>query len=114
MNKMRFLTPFGFLVVVAIGSAVVMLLWNWLMPTLFGLIAISFWQALGILVFCRLLFGRVSFGKMGFGGMRHEMHGRNPIREKWSRMTSEQKEAFMKKRNLYGRDLIDFFDSQQD
>jgi hypothetical protein len=25
-----------------------MLLWNWLMPTIFGVIKITFWQALGI------------------------------------------------------------------
>ena len=114
MYKLRFLTPIGFLAVVAGGSAIVMLLWNWLMPAIFGLITISFWQALGILVLCRLLFGSFGFGKRGFAGIGHGMHGRNPIHEKWSKMTSEQKEAFMKKRNLYGRDLIDFFDSQQD
>jgi hypothetical protein len=35
---------------------VVMLLWNWLMPAVFGLPALSYWQAWGILVLCWILF----------------------------------------------------------
>ena len=34
----------------------VMLLWNWLMPSLFGLTTITFWQAWGIVVLAHLLF----------------------------------------------------------
>jgi len=33
----------------------VMWLWNWLMPTIFGLPTISFWQAFGLSVLCSLL-----------------------------------------------------------
>ena len=35
----------------------VMLLWNWLMPEIFGLITITFWQAVGITILARLIFG---------------------------------------------------------
>lgn len=53
-----------FVVVVAVMSVVVaypvMLLWNWLMPELFGLATIDFWQALGISVLCQLLFKSTS------------------------------------------------------
>ena len=35
---------------------IVMLLWNWLMPVLFGLPAIGYWQAVGLFVLCHLLF----------------------------------------------------------
>ncbi len=42
----------------AVSSLAVMLLWNWLMPTLFGLQAISFVQSLGLLVLSKILFGR--------------------------------------------------------
>lgn len=35
----------------------VMLLWNWLMPGLFGLGLITFWQAVGLVVLGRILFG---------------------------------------------------------
>lgn len=38
-------------------TLVVMLLWNWLMPLLFGLTLITFWQALGLLVLSKVLFG---------------------------------------------------------
>jgi len=34
----------------------VMLLWNWLMPTIFGLTKITLWQAIGINILCRILF----------------------------------------------------------
>ena len=34
-----------------------MSLWNWLTPPLFGFRTITFWQALGLLAFCRILFG---------------------------------------------------------
>ena len=46
---------------------VVRRLWNWLLPPLFGLPAITFWQALGLLLLSRILFG-------GFGGRggRHD------------------------------------------
>lgn len=37
------------LVIVALFMAFpVMLLWNWLMPKIFGLIVINFWEALGL------------------------------------------------------------------
>ena len=60
-------------VAVAVFSLVVMGLWNWLMPTLFGLPAISFWQALGLLVLSKILFGRSG----GFGG-RYWRHRTKP------------------------------------
>ena len=34
----------------------IMLLWNWLMPIIFGLPTISFWQALGLNLLTGLLF----------------------------------------------------------
>jgi hypothetical protein len=34
----------------------VMLLWNWLMPMIFGLTAINFWQAFGLTMLCGFLF----------------------------------------------------------
>ncbi|MCF8296230.1 MAG: hypothetical protein K9J13_01680 [Saprospiraceae bacterium] len=35
----------------------VMLLWNWLMPEIFGLVTITFWQAFGIIILSKFLFG---------------------------------------------------------
>ena len=34
----------------------VMALWNWLMPAIFGLPTISYWQAVGLFILCHLLF----------------------------------------------------------
>lgn len=54
------------LVLVAIAIAgfggVVMLLWNWLMPSLFGWHALTFPQAVGLLVLGRILFGGMRGG----------------------------------------------------
>jgi hypothetical protein len=33
-----------------------MLLWNWLMPELFGLSKVTFWQAIGLNILCTILF----------------------------------------------------------
>lgn len=33
-----------------------MLLWNWLMPELFGLKTVSFWQMVGLIVLMNILF----------------------------------------------------------
>ena len=71
-----------------IGGEVVMHLWNWLAPALFGWRVVSFWQALGLLVLCRILFG-------GFGGHGHNRSNwsqRNAGR--WERMTPEEREKF--------------------
>jgi hypothetical protein len=49
-----------FLVVLVVVSAVmslpVMLLWDWLMPTIFGLTTITWVQAWGLMFLCGLLF----------------------------------------------------------
>lgn len=37
-------------------GAVTMWLWNWLMPAIFHLPAIGFWQAIGILILAQILF----------------------------------------------------------
>lgn len=38
-------------------------LWNWLMPTLFHLPTLTFWQAAGLVLLSRLLFGHVGGGR---------------------------------------------------
>lgn len=54
----------GVLVLAAVLSALpVMLLWNALIPVIFGLTKITFWQALGLEILCGLLFHRVQTSK---------------------------------------------------
>lgn len=74
---------------IAVFGGCVMLLWNWLMPELFGLPSLNFWQAAGLLALCKILFG-------GFGGGHHHghgcHHGGNKLRERWESMTPEERE----------------------
>lgn len=75
-------------VAAAVVGAVVMVLWNWLMPFLFGWPEIGYWQALGLLVLSRLLVGRFR------GGWHPGMHWRHRMRERWASMTPEERERF--------------------
>jgi len=68
-KKWIWITPLaivGMVVFIALGGEIVLRLWNWLLPPLFGWRTITFWQALGILLLCRILFG--GFGFHGSGG----------------------------------------------
>ena len=70
-KKMLWFAPLAILAMalfVFVGGEVVRLLWNWLLPTLFGWKQITFWQAVGLLALCRILFG--GLGRHGWGGRR--------------------------------------------
>jgi hypothetical protein len=76
------------LLALAVFSFVVMRLWNWLTPALFGWHVINFWQALGLLVLSKILFG-------GFrGGPGHDGRWRHRMMERWAQMTPEEREKF--------------------
>ncbi len=77
----------GIALFIAIGGEVVMHLWNWLLPALFGWRLINFWQAVGLLALCRILFG-------GFGGRSHRPYFRRRMGERWQQMTPEEREKF--------------------
>ena len=42
---------------IALFAFVIMYLWNWLMPDIFGLTVNTFWQAIGLGLLAKLLFG---------------------------------------------------------
>jgi hypothetical protein len=66
----------------ALLVALVMMLWNWLMPSLFaGARVIDYWQTLGLIVLCRVLFGG---GGGRRKGRRHHHHA----------MSDEEREQF--------------------
>jgi hypothetical protein len=92
MRRHWFLRGLKILVIVAVAatafSFIVMALWNRLMPSLFGLHAISVWQALGLLVLSKILFGGFH-GRPGCGG-----HWRQRMGERWEQMTPEEREKF--------------------
>jgi hypothetical protein len=94
MNKKWLMLPIGLAAVALVtflGGSLVQWLWNWLMPLLFGLREVTFWQAVGILALSRIL-----FGGFGFGG--HRSRGR------WDRhMSAEERERFRQRtRNRCG------------
>jgi hypothetical protein len=74
---------------IAIGGELVMHLWNWLLPPLFGWRLITFWQALGLLALCRILFG--GWGSHG-PGRSGRPNFRRRMEERWERMTPEERE----------------------
>ncbi|MDR1211064.1 MAG: hypothetical protein LBK40_02405 [Spirochaetaceae bacterium] len=86
------------LAVIAGFSAVVLLLWNSLMPDIFGLGTLRYREAAGLLVLSRILFGGI--GKGRFVPWKHggrAFHRDNPLREKWMNMTEEEQRAFVEK-----------------
>lgn len=77
-----FLGIIGFTAFAFLFGAGLMWLWNWLMPAIFHLGVITYWQAVGLAILGRLLFGSFhhgghSHGKRGFGPWKHRghMHG---------------------------------------
>src|ERR1700689_4208525 len=84
--------PLAVAAFLSLAGFVVMSLWNALIPAIFHLGVITFWQALGIFILCKILFG---FGKGGHRGgapwMRHKMA------ERFKNMTPEEREKFKEK-----------------
>lgn len=77
---------------------VVMSLWNWLMPVIFGLTMITFWQALGLLVLSKILFGwSWGRGPRGKWGKHREGRWKHRMKAHWDQMTPEEQEAFKTK-----------------
>ena len=63
----------GFAAFLLLGGIVIMLLWNWLMPQLFQIATINFWQAVGLALLARILFGTTHHGwhRWGRRGWHH-------------------------------------------
>lgn len=81
-------------------SLVVMLLWNALLPSLFGIAALSYWQAMGLLLLCRILFGGLGVGLMGMAGMRRaHMHHEKRMARHWHAMSEQEREEFIQRRH---------------
>ena len=99
LKKLIWIAPLAILAIVAfiaIGGEVVTLLWNWLLPPLFGWREITFWQALGLLALCRILVG----GLGGRGGSHSRVRRRvmdrvvDRMAERWEHMKPDERERF--------------------
>jgi len=98
MKKRGFGHAIMILIVFSGFSAVVMLLWNAILPDIFGIASINYWQALGLLVLSHILFGGMSAGIMKHA----HRNNHNSIRDKWMEMTPEQRQEFIDKRRHFG------------
>jgi hypothetical protein len=78
------------LVVVAVAAlgAVVMGLWNALLPDIFGWREIGFWQAVGLLALSKILLGGWR------GGHGYHRHWRERMAERWDQMSDEERARF--------------------
>lgn len=82
---------------IAALSYVVMSLWNAIIPTLFHLPTLEYWQAMGLLILCRILFGGIR-GRHGWHGHGHGHGGwRRHMRQRWESMTPEERERMRSK-----------------
>ena len=77
-----------FIAAVFLFGAIVMGLWNAILPAVIGVKTISLWQALGILLLSKILFGGFHGGWRG----RHKKERWMEMKEKFAAMTPEEKE----------------------
>lgn len=68
-----------------IFGSIVMFLWNGILPAVFGITTITFWQALGILVLSKILFG-------SFRGGHWRGHHGHDWRNRWTHLSPEERE----------------------
>ena len=116
-----------FLIVFAGMIWAVSALWNGLMPSIFGLRTITYWQALGLMMLSWILFRGFRGPSMSRDHLRHNLRERfgrmNPadreefmtglrgrwhdMRERWGKMTSAEREEFMKGLPSLWQDMIE-------
>lgn len=81
-----------FIAAILLFSAAVMGLWNAILPAVLGVNAITFWQALGILILSKILFG--GFGRRGGWNRGGHRQWKTGMQNKWANMTAEEREKF--------------------
>jgi len=89
--KGRFiLIPIAIVAFLSLTSFIVMTLWNNLLPDILNVSTITFWQAMGIFILCKILFGFGKGGRMGKPWMRHSCGNMN--QEEREKFRAEMKE----------------------
>ncbi len=103
LRKLLWLAPLVLAVFIALGGGSVWLLWNWVLPPVFGWPQIGFWQALGMLALCRILFGGLGTQDSARSRVRRRIEER--MVERWEAMTPEERERFRQRmRERWGVD----------
>ena len=100
MKKRFFIISLFWVLAIAAFGAIVMLLWNFVVPGVLGLATINFWQALALFVLARIFFGGFP-GRGAFPARRGMPGGKegNPFRAKWEKMSPEERKDFINKRS---------------
>jgi hypothetical protein len=97
MRRHRFVgvrvIAFG-IVGVGLMGLILTLLWNALMPAIFHLPEIGFWQALGLFLLSRILFGRI-------GGWGRRMRNSRFVHG-WRDLTPEERQRFSQAMGTHG------------
>jgi len=113
--KFRSLGIVGFLAMIAIFSVAAMFLWNALMPEIFGLPVLTYWQTAGMVILARILFGGLGLRHLGLrsgrGGDGRLFHHGNALREKWLNMSEDERKEFLRERRNFSH-LHEFFDER--
>ena len=111
-KKGKFLITLLFIAGLFLLPYIVMLLWNGILPEIIGIKTITYWQAVGIFILCKLLFG----GFKGGGNHHHKKHKmikkhfknccnnndnkssmKEALRDKFMNMSDEERENFRQK-----------------
>ncbi len=87
--RFRYFIPLIVLVFVALATLAVYGLWNAVLTDVLGTKAISYWQALGILVLAKILFGGLPGRRCGSLGRPWR---RRMMMEHWDSLTPEQRQ----------------------
>lgn len=82
-RNFKFIFPIFILVLFLGLSWVIQILWNAIISPTFSLTEFNYWQAMGLLLFCRILVGGFRFGVPPY---QH--------REKWRNMSEEERAKF--------------------
>ncbi len=98
--------PLVFAALILFG-VITLLLWNALMPSIFHLPVINYWQALGLLILARLFFGGSWIHR---NARSHDPRWNYKIRDKVANMTPEERKDFFEKLHKY-RHFVHYYDS---
>ena len=90
--KRKLLYGLLFIVIFLLLGVAVMFLWNALLPQTIHVTVITYWQALGLMILCRILFGKVGFG--GWMSRQHDDSPRGVLKEKLMTMDEGDRAAF--------------------
>lgn len=98
-RRLRWLMPFAVIAFLGVFTFIVYKLWNGVLTDVIGVKAITYWQALGILVLAKILFG----GFPGKGGRCGPPWREKMMSRHWASLTPDEREKFREKmRSRFG------------